>query len=662
MYTSCPVRGSMAGCSVMISSLMGFGVLFCRRLVSPLDTNPPVGAGSGGAGNWFTEHQPTQEAAKTMRPHNRASRARTSFAAEPIPGTPWAIADTVLETLNQELAVPAPERGAALIGAQHSRMIIDAVVDPRPGEPGSYWHSDQLRERLSAYLSQHPRRRYVGTVHSHPGGYAEPSGPDHEAFANMLQTNPAVREALFPIVVQARRSSLGNVLRLGDDHLVELPHGTFAGYSAHPGQSGLTVRPAPMHVIPARLHCDAVVAELSEQLEQPVSVEWGEPMTVSGTTFVTALFVTNGRTVAGVAFGPSYPLTPPMVWSAESSSPTFSAWPISATGHDLAAAVSDVVSVRPAQSSPATVSEIRDGIQERLSVHVPHRIDAHVLLVGAGSVGSNAAEMLVRSGVRRLTVVDFDTVEAANLSRTIYTSADLGKPKTRATQERLTAIAPDLDLTLITSPMQGLAGELLDGIDLAFFGSDDLEGEGWLNHELYIRGIPLVSVKLFAGAEGAELAYVVPARDTACLRCITGALGSDGRGDVDYGTGRINGSPALGPDILAATARGVKVAVALTQPSGPLANWVSALIDRRLTYYLSSNVAGWKYLELIHTDSLPFDGTWLVAPGRADCEICGADRAADTQPARVPEMTAEPPSDESVAVIEAIQDGEETRC
>jgi threonine dehydrogenase-like Zn-dependent dehydrogenase len=567
---------------------------------------------------------------------------RTAQSAESVPGTPWSITDDVLDLLDAELAVPTPERGAALIGARDARVIVDAVVDPRPGERVSYWHSDALRTRLAEYLQGNPAYRYVGTVHSHPGGFAEPSGPDHRAFASTLDANPAVREAIFPIIVQQSRADLGNVLRLGERHLVDLPNGTLAGYSAHPAADGLVVRPAAMHIIPIGSHTRTVASVLTERFGDSVLAAAPQPLELGGTMWLAVHFTLVDEVVAGVAFGPSYPITPPMVWSAASSTPAFPEWPLAAAGEDLAAAVGGLLDRDRAASVDA--GEIRAGIEARLAVHLPSRVGARVLLVGAGSVGSNAAEMLVRSGVRDLTIVDFDVVEPANLSRTVYDASALRRPKSEALADRLTAIAPDVVVTGITAPLQELTDEVLSRADLVFLASDDMAGEGWLNHRLYLAATPFVSVKLFAGAEGSELAFVVPDEDTACLRCMTGALGTGDRGEVDYGTGRIQGSPALGPDIVAATARGVKVALALTQPDGPLADWVQGLVARRLTYFLSSNVEGWKYTEFVHPGSRAFDGVWLTAPGQRDCEICGDDRADEVQPARVSEFATEPPS------------------
>lgn len=66
---------------------------------------------------------------------------------------------------------------------------------------------------------------------------------------------------------------------------------------------------------------------------------------------------------------------------------------------------------------------------------------AQVLILGVGGVGSHLAEHLVRIGVRKFVLVDFDKVERSNLNRQIlYTSADLGRKKTEAASDRLRQI------------------------------------------------------------------------------------------------------------------------------------------------------------------------------------------------------------------------------
>lgn len=74
---------------------------------------------------------------------------------------------------------------------------------------------------------------------------------------------------------------------------------------------------------------------------------------------------------------------------------------------------------------------------------------ATVLIAGVGAVGAAVSESLVRSGVRNLHLVDFDTVQPSNLNRHPFAfHSTLGLPKTEAAARFLRDIAPGLSLTL----------------------------------------------------------------------------------------------------------------------------------------------------------------------------------------------------------------------
>lgn len=70
---------------------------------------------------------------------------------------------------------------------------------------------------------------------------------------------------------------------------------------------------------------------------------------------------------------------------------------------------------------------VPSGLVEMLSVHI----------VGAGAVGSHAAEVLCKMGIRTMKVSDFDTIEAHNLPNQGYLLPDIGKLKVAALSERL---------------------------------------------------------------------------------------------------------------------------------------------------------------------------------------------------------------------------------
>jgi len=73
---------------------------------------------------------------------------------------------------------------------------------------------------------------------------------------------------------------------------------------------------------------------------------------------------------------------------------------------------------------------------------------SHVMIVGIGGVGSWAAEMLARSGVGKLTLVDMDDVCESNLNRQIHaTRKSIGKPKVEAMASRIADIAPECQVT-----------------------------------------------------------------------------------------------------------------------------------------------------------------------------------------------------------------------
>jgi sulfur carrier protein ThiS adenylyltransferase len=71
---------------------------------------------------------------------------------------------------------------------------------------------------------------------------------------------------------------------------------------------------------------------------------------------------------------------------------------------------------------------------------------ARVGIAGAGGLGSNVAAHLVRSGIRRLLVADFDHVAASNLNRQFYFLDQVGMLKVKALEINLRRINPELDL------------------------------------------------------------------------------------------------------------------------------------------------------------------------------------------------------------------------
>ena len=79
--------------------------------------------------------------------------------------------------------------------------------------------------------------------------------------------------------------------------------------------------------------------------------------------------------------------------------------------------------------------------------------DAHrVLVVGAGGLGSPVLQLLARSGVAHITVIDDDRVDESNLHRqTLYTRDDVGHSKIERSVEALRQISPGLSVSKVAS-------------------------------------------------------------------------------------------------------------------------------------------------------------------------------------------------------------------
>ena len=74
----------------------------------------------------------------------------------------------------------------------------------------------------------------------------------------------------------------------------------------------------------------------------------------------------------------------------------------------------------------------------------------HVAVFGLGGVGSYAAEILARSGVGQLTLVDRDTVSPSNINRQLYAlHSTIGQPKVEAAARRCLDINPALRIHTI---------------------------------------------------------------------------------------------------------------------------------------------------------------------------------------------------------------------
>ena len=139
---------------------------------------------------------------------------------------------------------------------------------------------------------------------------------------------------------------------------------------------------------------------------------------------------------------------------------------------------------------------------------------AHVVCVGAGSVGGALALLLAQAGCGRLTVIDPDAVDTPNLARTPYRMEDLGRRKVDALAERLTGANPAIEIDPVGARFSGE----LPAADLLLASTDDAAVQLQANRAALENGIRALFVGCHARAASGEVLWVIPGA-TACYAC-----------------------------------------------------------------------------------------------------------------------------------------------
>lgn len=159
-----------------------------------------------------------------------------------------------------------------------------------------------------------------------------------------------------------------------------------------------------------------------------------------------------------------------------------------------------------------TLPELGDEGQRRLG-------ESTALIAGCGALGSHVAEILARSGIGRLILVDRDLVEESNLHRVaLFTPQDVGRPKADAAAGHLGRIAPEVPVTPHVAHLgAGLAEDLVPQVDIVLDGLDNLETRYVVNDACVKHDTPWLYTAVLA-THGMTMP-VLPGKGP-CLRCL----------------------------------------------------------------------------------------------------------------------------------------------
>ncbi len=195
---------------------------------------------------------------------------------------------------------------------------------------------------------------------------------------------------------------------------------------------------------------------------------------------------------------------------------------------------------------------------------------ARTLIVGLGGLGCPAALFLATSGVGKLVLNDFDTVDETNLPRQIlYGPSDVGQLKVAAAKARLNALNPDVEIVCLPERLDAAAlDDAIAGVDVVLDGTDNFAARFAVNRACVAHGVPLVSgaaVRL----EGQIVVF--PNRgDGPCYACLYN--------DEDEWLGDCQGNGVLAP------VPGVIGTLMAQEALKLVLGWPSSLHDRLLLW------------------------------------------------------------------------------
>jgi molybdopterin-synthase adenylyltransferase len=214
-----------------------------------------------------------------------------------------------------------------------------------------------------------------------------------------------------------------------------------------------------------------------------------------------------------------------------------------------------------------------------------------VLMIGLGGIGCASASYLASSGVGRLLLSDFDSVDASNLGRQIlYTPEDIGKPKVSRAAAHLAALNADIGLVQIPHRLQSdaLIRAVLEA-DVVLDGCDNFATRFQINAACVENSTLLISGSAIR-FEGQLAVFGPDYGESSCYRCL-------------YQEADETLDNCAGNGVLA-----------------PVPGVIGSMMAVEALKFLSGNAVNSGVLHLY--DAL--DGSWrkLCVPKRGDCPVC----------------------------------------
>lgn len=148
-------------------------------------------------------------------------------------------------------------------------------------------------------------------------------------------------------------------------------------------------------------------------------------------------------------------------------------------------------------------------------------LDAKVLIIGAGGLGSPAALYLAAAGVGTIGIIDDDVVDESNLQRQILHATDrIGESKAESARQSMLALNPTITAHALNDRLdKGNILAIIDDYDVIIDGSDNFGTRYLLNDAAVLRSKPVVHGSIFR-FDGQATVLDPRDRESPCYRCL----------------------------------------------------------------------------------------------------------------------------------------------
>ena len=147
-------------------------------------------------------------------------------------------------------------------------------------------------------------------------------------------------------------------------------------------------------------------------------------------------------------------------------------------------------------------------------------INSKVLIVGAGGLGCPVADLLARSGIGFLGVIDFDKISLSNIHRqTLYTSKDIGEYKVNVLKKKLNQINKEVKVKIYNQKADDKnLKKIINKYDIVVDGSDNFKTKLLLN-KFSLKFKKKLVVGAISKFDGHIFSFNFNKKSTPCLKC-----------------------------------------------------------------------------------------------------------------------------------------------